>query len=89
MNRKRFFDLRRPILIHSVDIQNSAIKFIEPDASEKTIEITRPNNEGHAGRDRLVLNGREVHYRSPGDQTDAGSLADILFGRSATRWLRL
>jgi hypothetical protein len=28
-------------------------------------------------------------YRSPGHQCDGGSLAEILFGRSANRWLRL
>ena len=44
MEGKRFFDLRRPILVDSVNIQNSAIKFIELDASEKTIETIRTNN---------------------------------------------
>ena len=28
-------------------------------------------------------------YRSPGHHVDGGSLAEILVGRSATRWLRL
>ena len=28
-------------------------------------------------------------YRSPGHQVDGGSSAEILLGRSATRWLRL
>jgi hypothetical protein len=28
-------------------------------------------------------------YRSPGHQTDGGSIAEIFAGRKATRWLRL
>ena len=28
-------------------------------------------------------------YRSPGHHVDGGSRAEILVGRSATRWLRL
>jgi hypothetical protein len=28
-------------------------------------------------------------YCSPGHHVEGGSLAEILFGRSATRWLRL
>jgi hypothetical protein len=46
-------------------------------------------DERHAGCYGLILDRGEVHYRSPGHHVDGGSLAVILVGRSATRWLRL
>jgi hypothetical protein len=35
------------------------------------------------------VNMAEDDHRSPGHQVDGGSRAEILVGRSATRWLRL
>jgi hypothetical protein len=48
MEGKRVFDFGRSILVCSVNIQNSSIKFVELDAPKKTIEIIRPNNQSHA-----------------------------------------
>ena len=44
MQGECFFYLCGSILVCGIYVQNSAIKFIELDASEKTIEIIRPNN---------------------------------------------
>ena len=55
MESKRVFDLRRSILVHGINIQNSAIKFIELDASEKPIKIVRANNQRHASGYCLIL----------------------------------
>ena len=56
MEGKHVFDLCRSIFVQSINIQNSAIKFVELDAPEKTIEIIRSNNESHASSYRLILN---------------------------------
>lgn len=85
---KGIFDFHRSIFVYSLDIESRAIKFIELNASEKTIKVIRSNNQSHAGGYRLILDRREFH-RSPGHQLDAGSLAEIFVGRSATRWLCL
>jgi hypothetical protein len=42
MEGKCVLDLRRPILVHSVNSQDGTIKFVELDAPEKTIELSAP-----------------------------------------------
>jgi hypothetical protein len=68
----------------SAYVEHLAIKFMELDAPEQPIEIVCPNNQSHAGSYRLVLNKGESH-RSSGHHEEGGALAEILFGRSATR----
>jgi hypothetical protein len=85
MEGKRVFDFCRSILVDSLDIQDSSIKFIELDASENDPKNLRQQLEPCAPR----WLDPEMHHRSPGQHVDGRSLAEIPVDLRATRWLRL